>query len=111
MAMVLDGEAIAAAIKSELGARVARLKELGVEPGLGTVLVGDGPGSHSYVAGKHRDCSQVGITSHRADLPADASQQQVDEAIFALNEDPSCTGYIVQLTLLRGPASPQGGRY
>jgi len=111
MAMVLDGKAIAAAIKSELAARVARLKELGVEPGLGTVLVGDGPGSHSYVAGKHRDCSQVGITSHRADLPADASQQQVDEAIFALNEDPSCTGYIVQLPLLRGPASPQGGRY
>jgi methylenetetrahydrofolate dehydrogenase (NADP+)/methenyltetrahydrofolate cyclohydrolase len=101
-ATILDGKATAAAIKSELAARVARLKELGVEPGLGTVLVGDDPGSHSYVAGKHRDCAEVGITSHRADLPADASQQQVDEAILALNEDPTCTGYIVQLPLPKG---------
>ena len=69
---------------------------------LGTVLVGDDPGSHSYVAGKHRDCSEVGITSHRVDLPADASQAQVDEAIQELNADPTCTGYIVQLPLPKG---------
>ncbi|MGE0817644.1 MAG: bifunctional methylenetetrahydrofolate dehydrogenase/methenyltetrahydrofolate cyclohydrolase [Candidatus Nanopelagicales bacterium] len=101
-ATILDGKATAAAIKSELAARVARLREAGVVPGLGTVLVGDDPGSHSYVAGKHRDCAEVGITSHRADLPADASQQQVDEAIHELNEDPTCTGYIVQLPLPKG---------
>jgi methylenetetrahydrofolate dehydrogenase (NADP+) / methenyltetrahydrofolate cyclohydrolase len=101
-ATILDGKATATSIKSELRERVARLAEAGVTPGLGTVLVGDDPGSHSYVAGKHRDCAEVGITSHRVDLPADASQQQVDEAILALNEDPSCTGYIVQLPLPRG---------
>ena len=101
-ATILDGKATAAAIKSELAARVARLAEAGVVPGLGTVLVGDDPGSHSYVAGKHRDCAEVGITSHRVDLPADASQQQVDEAILGLNEDPTCTGYIVQLPLPKG---------
>ena len=101
-ATILDGKATAAAIKSELAARVARLGEAGVVPGLGTVLVGDDPGSHSYVAGKHRDCAEVGITSHRVDLPADASQQQVDEAILSLNEDPTCTGYIVQLPLPKG---------
>ena len=72
-ATILDGKTTAAAIKGELAARVAKLKELGVEPGLGTVLVGDDPGSHSYVAGKHRDCAEVGITSHREDLPSDAS--------------------------------------
>jgi methylenetetrahydrofolate dehydrogenase (NADP+)/methenyltetrahydrofolate cyclohydrolase len=101
-ATILDGKATATAIKSELRERVARLAEAGVTPGLGTVLVGDDPGSHSYVAGKHRDCAEVGISSIRVDLPADASQQQVDEAILALNEDPSCTGYIVQLPLPRG---------
>ncbi len=101
-ATILDGKATAAAIKSELAARVARLREHGVTPGLGTVLVGDDPGSHSYVAGKHRDCAEVGIASLRADLPADASQAQVDEAILALNEDPACTGYIVQLPLPKG---------
>ena len=101
-ATILDGKATAAAIKSELAVRVARLAEVGVVPGLGTVLVGDDPGSHSYVAGKHRDCAEVGITSHRVDLPADASQQQVDEAILRLNEDPTCTGYIVQLPLPKG---------
>jgi methylenetetrahydrofolate dehydrogenase (NADP+)/methenyltetrahydrofolate cyclohydrolase len=101
-ATLLDGKATAAAIKSELAGRVARLRELGLTPGLGTVLVGDDPGSHSYVAGKHRDCAEVGITSHRVDLPADASQQQVDEAILSLNEDPTCTGYIVQLPLPKG---------
>jgi methylenetetrahydrofolate dehydrogenase (NADP+)/methenyltetrahydrofolate cyclohydrolase len=101
-ATILDGKATAAAIKSELAVRVARLAEAGVVPGLGTVLVGDDAGSHSYVAGKHRDCAEVGITSHRVDLPADASQQQVDEAILSLNEDPTCTGYIVQLPLPKG---------
>jgi methylenetetrahydrofolate dehydrogenase (NADP+)/methenyltetrahydrofolate cyclohydrolase len=101
-ATILDGKATATAIKSELRERVARLAEAGVTPGLGTVLVGDDPGSHSYVAGKHRDCAEVGISSIRVDLPAAASQQQVDEAILALNEDPSCTGYIVQLPLPRG---------
>jgi len=101
-ATILDGKATAAAIKAELATRVAVLRERGITPGLGTVLVGEDPGSRSYVAGKHRDCAEVGIASLRADLPADASQQQVDEAILALNEDPSCTGYIVQLPLPKG---------
>jgi methylenetetrahydrofolate dehydrogenase (NADP+)/methenyltetrahydrofolate cyclohydrolase len=101
-ATILDGKATASAIKAELATRVQRLQQHGVTPGLGTVLVGDDPGSRSYVAGKHRDCAEVGITSHRVDLPADASQQQVDEAILGLNEDPSCTGYIVQLPLPKG---------
>ena len=81
---------------------MAKLTELGVSPGLGTVLVGDDPGSHSYVAGKHRDCAEVGITSHREDLPADATQAEVEAAIARLNADPTCTGYIVQLPLPRG---------
>ena len=101
-ATILDGKATAAAIKGELAVRVAALRERGITPGLGTVLVGDDPGSHSYVAGKHRDCAEVGITSHRVDLPADASQAQVDEAIEGLNADPTCTGYIVQLPLPKG---------
>ncbi len=101
-ATILDGKATATSIKSELRQRVTRLAEAGVTPGLGTVLVGDDPGSRSYVAGKHRDCAEVGISSIRVDLPADASQQQVDEAILALNADPACTGYIVQLPLPRG---------
>ncbi len=101
-AIILDGKATAAAIKAELATRVSVLKEHGITPGLGTVLVGDDPGSHSYVAGKHRDCAEVGIASVRADLPADASQAQVDEAIAALNADPNCTGYIVQLPLPKG---------
>jgi methylenetetrahydrofolate dehydrogenase (NADP+)/methenyltetrahydrofolate cyclohydrolase len=101
-ATLLDGKATATTIKTELAQRVARLTERGITPGLGTVLVGEDPGSHSYVAGKHRDCAEVGITSVRVDLPADASQQQVDEAILALNQDPTCTGYIVQLPLPKG---------
>ena len=101
-ATILDGKATASAIKGELAARVGVLRERGITPGLGTVLVGDDPGSHSYVAGKHRDCAEVGITSHRVDLPADASQAQVDEAILELNADPTCTGYIVQLPLPKG---------
>ncbi len=97
----LDGVAVARSIKGELAVRVAALAARGIRPGLGTVLVGDDPGSRSYVAGKHRDCAEVGIESIRVDLPADASAAQVAEAIAALNEDPACTGYIVQLPLPR----------
>lgn len=97
----MDGLAVAASIKGELAVRVAALAARGVRPGLATVLVGDDPGSRSYVAGKHRDCAQVGIESIRVDLPADATPQQVAEAIAALNADPACTGYIVQLPLPR----------
>jgi methylenetetrahydrofolate dehydrogenase (NADP+) / methenyltetrahydrofolate cyclohydrolase len=98
-ARILDGKATAAAIKAELAARVTKLAEAGVTPGLGTVLVGDDPGSRAYVAGKHRDCAEVGIASIRVDLPADASQGDVEAAIAKLNADPGCTGYIVQLPL------------
>jgi methylenetetrahydrofolate dehydrogenase (NADP+) / methenyltetrahydrofolate cyclohydrolase len=101
-AIILDGKATAGAIREELAARVAKLAEAGHTPGLGTVLVGDDPGSHSYVAGKHRDCAQVGIVSIRRELPADASQQQVEDVIAELNADPACTGYIVQLPLPGG---------
>lgn len=101
-ARLLDGKATAAAIKAELAERVAALKARGVAPGLGTVLVGDDPGSHAYVAGKHRDCAEVGIASIREDLPADASEADVVAAIDRLNADPACTGYIVQLPLPRG---------
>jgi methylenetetrahydrofolate dehydrogenase (NADP+)/methenyltetrahydrofolate cyclohydrolase len=101
-AALLDGRAAAAAIKAELTERVAKLRESGIVPGLGTVLVGDDPGSRTYVAMKHRDCAEVGITSLRADLPVSASQAQVEEAVRGLNEDPACTGYIVQLPLPKG---------
>jgi methylenetetrahydrofolate dehydrogenase (NADP+) / methenyltetrahydrofolate cyclohydrolase len=101
-ATILDGKATASAIRADLAARVAKLAGVGMTPGLGTVLVGDDPGSHSYVAGKHRDCAQVGILSIRRDLPADASQQQVEDVIAELNADPACTGYIVQLPLPAG---------
>jgi methylenetetrahydrofolate dehydrogenase (NADP+)/methenyltetrahydrofolate cyclohydrolase len=101
-AQILDGKATAAAIKNELRERVARLRQAGLVPGLGTVLVGDDPGSRWYVAGKHRDCAQVGIESIRVDLPADATQAQVEDAVDQLNADPSCTGYLVQLPLPRG---------
>jgi methylenetetrahydrofolate dehydrogenase (NADP+)/methenyltetrahydrofolate cyclohydrolase len=101
-ATLLDGKATAAAIKAELAARVDKLAELGVRPGLGTVLVGDDPGSRSYVAGKHRDCAEIGIASIRADLPATATQTEVEATIDALNADPACTGYLVQLPLPRG---------
>jgi len=101
-ANILDGKATAAAIKDELKTRVAALREKGVVPGLGTVLVGDDPGSHAYVAGKHRDCAEVGIASLRKDLPADATQAQVEQAIADLNADPACHGYIVQLPLPKG---------
>ena len=98
-AQILDGKATAKAIKSELAAVVAEMKS---KPGLGTVLVGDDPGSHSYVSGKHRDCAEVGIASLRVDLPATASQADVLAAIKELNNAPECTGYIVQLPLPRG---------
>ncbi|MFC5906944.1 bifunctional methylenetetrahydrofolate dehydrogenase/methenyltetrahydrofolate cyclohydrolase [Streptacidiphilus monticola] len=98
-AQILDGKATAAAIKSELAERISALKARGVTPGLGTVLVGDDPGSKSYVAGKHRDCAQVGIASIQRELPADATQEQVEQVVRELNEDPACSGYIVQLPL------------
>ena len=101
-AVILDGKATAAAIKEDLARRVAALARAGIVPGLGTVLVGDDPGSHAYVAGKHRDSVQVGIASIRRDLPADATQEQVDAVIDELNADPACTGYIVQLPLPAG---------
>jgi methylenetetrahydrofolate dehydrogenase (NADP+) / methenyltetrahydrofolate cyclohydrolase len=100
-AQILDGKATAAAIKRELTERVAKLAEQGVVPGLGTVLVGDDPGSRWYVNGKHKDCAEVGIESIRVELPADAAQSEVEAAIDELNADPACTGYIVQLPLPR----------
>ena len=98
-AQILDGKALAASIKADLASRTSALKAKGVTPGLGTVLVGDDPGSHSYVAGKHRDCHEVGITSIRVDLPATATQSDVLAAIKDLNAAKECTGYIVQLPL------------
>jgi methylenetetrahydrofolate dehydrogenase (NADP+)/methenyltetrahydrofolate cyclohydrolase len=101
-ATILDGKATAAQIKAELATRVAALRERGVVPGLGTVLVGDDPGSRAYVAGKHRDCAEVGIESIAVELPADAGQHQVEAVVDQLNADPRCTGYIVQLPLPAG---------
>ncbi|HEY2578218.1 MAG TPA: bifunctional methylenetetrahydrofolate dehydrogenase/methenyltetrahydrofolate cyclohydrolase, partial [Streptosporangiaceae bacterium] len=101
-ARILDGKAVAADIRTDLTRRVAALAARGVVPGLGTVLVGDDPGSRSYVNGKHRDCAQVGITSIRRDLPADATQAQVEAVVDELNNDPACTGYLVQLPLPAG---------
>lgn len=98
-AQVLDGRRAAADIKAELAERVAALRERGVTPGLGTVLVGDDPGSRSYVAGKHRDCAEVGIESIRVELPATASFDEVAAELDRLNADPACTGYILQLPL------------
>ena len=99
-AIILDGKATAAAIKGELAVRASKLREeFGVVPGLGTLLVGDDPASHSYVDGKHRDCAEVGIGSVRIDLPASSTQEQVEDAVAQLNADPACTGYIVQLPL------------
>lgn len=95
----LDGKATAAAIKQELAIRVAALRERGIVPGLGTVLVGDDPGSQIYVNGKHRDCHEVGISSIRVDLPSDTTAEQMRAEIEALNANDACTGYIVQLPL------------
>ena len=101
-ARILDGRATAAALKAELAERVAALRERGVVPGLGTVLVGEDPGSLTYVAGKHADCAEVGIDSLRIDLPATATRAEVEAAVDRLNADPACTGYIVQLPLPAG---------
>jgi methylenetetrahydrofolate dehydrogenase (NADP+)/methenyltetrahydrofolate cyclohydrolase len=101
-AQILDGKALAASIKRDLATRTTALKAKGITPGLGTVLVGDDAGSHSYVAGKHRDCHEVGINSIRVDLPASATQADVLAAIKDLNAAPECTGYIVQLPLPNG---------
>jgi methylenetetrahydrofolate dehydrogenase (NADP+)/methenyltetrahydrofolate cyclohydrolase len=98
-AQILDGKALASAIKAELTVRVAALKSQGIIPGLGTILVGDDPGSVSYVNGKHRDCKEVGISSIRFDLPDDATEKEVLAAIADLNSSKECTGYIVQLPL------------
>ena len=95
-AQKLDGTATLKAIKAELAERVAALRERGVTPGLGTVLVGDDPGSHWYVAAKHKDCAEIGIESIRRDLPATATQAEVEAVIDELNADPSCTGFLVQ---------------
>lgn len=99
MPQILDGKATAAQIKSELAERIAALKEKGITPGLGTVLVGDDPASHSYVAGKHRDCAEVGIASIKVELPESTTQEELEAEIEKLNNDPACTGYIVQLPL------------
>ena len=101
-ATILDGVATAAQVKAKLALDVAELAGQGLVPGLATVLVGDDPGSHSYVGGKHRDCAEVGINSIRVDLAADASQADVEAAVLALNADPAVTGYIVQLPLPAG---------
>ncbi len=101
-ATILDGKVTSAEVRAELKARVDRLRHQGVAPGLGTVLVGDDPGSRSYVAGKHRDCAEVGIESIERSLPADATQSEVEAVVDELNADPACTGYIVQLPLPAG---------
>jgi methylenetetrahydrofolate dehydrogenase (NADP+)/methenyltetrahydrofolate cyclohydrolase len=98
-ARILDGKALATIIKADLRTRTEALKARGITPGLGTVLVGDDPGSLSYVAGKHRDCQEVGINSIRVDLPATATQADVMSAIRELNSAKECTGYIVQLPM------------
>ena len=101
-ATILDGKATAAAVKADLASRVAALRERGITPGLATVLVGDDPGSHAYVGGKHKDCAEVGIASIRVDMPATATQAEVEEQVRRLNDDPAVTGYIVQLPLPKG---------
>ena len=98
-AQLLDGKSLAASIKANLAQRTTTLTAKGITPGLGTILVGDDPGSHSYVSGKHRDCHEVGINSIRIDLPATATQADVLAAIRDLNAAKECTGYIVQLPL------------
>lgn len=101
-AQILDGKAAAAQIKNELKVRVAALQAKGVTPGLGTLLVGADPGSTWYVAGKHKDCAEIGISSIREDLPQTASEADIIAAIERLNANPDCTGYIVQLPLPKG---------
>jgi methylenetetrahydrofolate dehydrogenase (NADP+)/methenyltetrahydrofolate cyclohydrolase len=101
-AVILDGKATAQTIKNNLAQRVAALKAKGINPGLGTILVGDDAGSHAYVNGKHKDCAEVGISSIRIDLSKTATQADVMSAITKLNNDPNCTGFIVQLPLPKG---------
>jgi methylenetetrahydrofolate dehydrogenase (NADP+) / methenyltetrahydrofolate cyclohydrolase len=101
-AVILDGKATAQKIKTNLIERVQDLKSKGINPGLGTILVGDDAGSHAYVGGKHKDCAEVGINSIRIDLPKTASQSDVMNSIEKLNNDASCTGFIVQLPLPGG---------
>ena len=98
-AQILDGKALASAVKADLSTRVAALKAKGIAPGLGTVLVGNDPGSMSYVDGKHRDCAQVGIKSIKVNLPESATTAEVVKAVNELNQNPECTGFIVQLPL------------
>ena len=102
MAVKIDGKMVSAQIKANLAERVASLKERGANPGLGTILVGSDPGSVKYVAGKHADCAEIGVNSIRKELPADATFEQIAEAVQELNADPACTGYIVQLPLPKG---------
>ncbi len=102
MATKIDGKMISARIKEDLARRVAALKQRGVEPGLGTILVGSDPGSVKYVAGKHADCAEIGVTPIKRELPADATFDQIAAAVNELNADPACTGYIVQLPLPKG---------
>lgn len=102
MAVKIDGKMVSAQIKANLAERVASLKERGINPGLGTILVGSDPGSVKYVAGKHADCAEIGVNSIRKELPADATFEQIAEAVRELNADPACTGYIVQLPLPKG---------
>lgn len=102
MAVKIDGKMVSAQIKANLAERVASLKEQGVNPGLGTILVGSDPGSVKYVAGKHADCAEIGVNSIRKELPADATFEQIAEVVKELNADPACTGYIVQLPLPKG---------
>jgi len=101
-AVILDGKATAQTIKNNLAQRVSALKAKGINPGLGTILVGDDAGSHAYVNGKHKDCAEVGISSIRIDLPKTATQTEVMNAISQLNNDSNCTGFIVQLPLPKG---------
>jgi len=101
-AELMDGRAVATAIKTDVRKRVAALTERGLRPGLGTILVGDDPGSKTYVAGKHRDCAEVGIESIRVDLPGTAAAHEIEQAITRLNDDDACTGFIVQLPLPDG---------
>ncbi|MEP9392254.1 MULTISPECIES: bifunctional methylenetetrahydrofolate dehydrogenase/methenyltetrahydrofolate cyclohydrolase [Gordonia] len=98
-AIRLDGKVTRDEIFTDLSARVEKLHAAGVHPGLGTILVGDDPGSQSYVKGKHADCARIGVDSIRKDLPADATTDELNAAIDELNADPACTGYIVQLPL------------
>lgn len=99
LATRIDGKAVSNQIKHELAERISMLHVQDVRPGLGTILVGDDPGSHSYVAAKHRDCREVGLNSIRITLPADAAQEDIEAAVLRLNADNACTGFIVQLPL------------